>query len=78
MKRGKGRWWKRFCRFWESQKKGKEQSNQTVAIQSRTDLDEESEFIFMDSDGNIIKHHGGRTAEVMHPGYKEHLKEEDF
>lgn len=78
MKIGKGRWWKRFCRFRESKKKRKKQSNQTVAIQSRTDLEEESEFMFMDSDGNIIKHHGSRTAEVMHSGYKEHLKEEDF
>lgn len=78
MKIGKGRWWKRFCRFWESKKKRKEQSNQTAAIQSRTDLEEESEFIFMDLDGNIIKHHGSRTEEVMHPGNKEHLKEEDF
>ena len=78
MKRGKGRWWKRFCRFWESQKKGKDQSNQTAAIQSRTDLDEESEFIFMDSGGNVIVPNGRKTMEIMHLGYKEHLKEEGF
>lgn len=78
MRNGKGGWWKRFCKFWESKKKGKDQSNQTAAIQSRTDSEEESEYIFMDSDGNIIKQHGSRTAEVMHPGYREHLKEEGF
>lgn len=78
MKRGKGRWWKRFCRFWESQKKGKDQSNQTAAIQSRTDLDEESEFIFMDSGGNVIVPNVRKTMEIMHLGYKEHLKEEGF
>ena len=78
MKRGKGRWWKRFCRFWESQKKGKDQSNQTAAIQSRTDLDEESAFIFMDSSGNVIVPNVRRTMEIMHLGYKEHLKEEGF
>lgn len=78
MRSGKGRWRKRFCRFRESQRKRKELSNQTDEIQSQTDSEEESEFIFIDSDGNIIMQHGSRTAEIMHPGYKEHLKEEGF
>lgn len=78
MKGDKERWWKRFCGFWDNIKKRKEPSNQTAAIQSRTDSEEESKFIFMDSDGNIVRQHGSRTAEIMHPGYREHLKEEGF
>lgn len=78
MRRVKGRRRKRFCKFWESKKKRKETLNRTDEVQSQTDPDEESELIFRDSDGNIIKQHGSRIAEIVHPGYKEHLKEEGF
>ncbi len=47
-------------------------------IQSVTDSDEESELIFIDPDGNVIVPNGRKTMEIMHPGYKEHLKEEGF
>lgn len=47
-------------------------------IQSVTDSDEKSEFIFTDSDGNVIVPNGSKTMEIMHPGYKEHLKEKGF
>ncbi len=78
MRNGKGRWWKRFCKFRESKKKGKKLSNRMDEMQSRADSDEESEFIFRDSDGNVIALNGIETMEIMHPGYKEHLKEEGF
>ncbi len=78
MRNRKGRWWKRFCKFRESKKKGKKLSNRMDEMQSRADSDEESEFIFRDSDGNVIALNGSETMEIMHPGYKEHLKEEGF
>jgi hypothetical protein len=78
MKNGKGGRWKRFCGFRESKKKGKEPSNRMDEILSLTNSDEESEFIFTDSDGNVIVPNGSKMMEIMHPGYKEHLKEEGF
>lgn len=78
MRNGKGRWWKRFCRFQESKKKGKEPSNRMEEVQSVTDPDEESELIFTDADGNVIVPYVRKTMEIMHPDYKEHLKEQGF
>ena len=78
MKNGKEGWWKRFCGFQESKKKGKEPSDRMEEVQSVTDSDEESELIFTDPDGNVIVPNGRKTMEIMHPGYKEHLKEEGF
>ena len=78
MKNGKEGWWKRFCGFQESKKKGKEPSDRMEEVQSVTNSDEESEFIFTDSDGNVIVPNGRKTMEIMHLGYKEHLKEEGF
>ena len=78
MKNGKEGWWKRFCGFQESKKKGKEPSDRMEEVQSVTNSDEESEFIFTDSDGNVIVPNGRKTMEIMHLGYREHLKEEGF
>ena len=78
MKNGKEGWWKRFCRFRKSKKKGKEPSNRMNEISRLTDSGEKSEFIFTDSDGNVIVPNGRKTMEIMHPDYKEHLKEESF
>ena len=47
MRNGKGGWWKKFCKFWESINKREEPSDQMEEIQSVTDSDEESEFIFV-------------------------------
>ena len=74
----KGRWWKRFCGFLRFKKKRRESSNQMDEILSPNDPDEGSEFIFRDLDGNVIVPNGSKMMEIMHPGYKEHLKEEDF
>ena len=54
MKNGKEGWWKRFCGFRKSKKKGKEPSNRMDEISSLTDSEEKSEYIFTDSDGNVI------------------------
>ena len=78
MRNGKGGWWKRFCKFWESINKREEPSDRMEEIQSLIVSDEESEFIFTDPDGNVIVPNGRKTMEIMHPGYKEHLKEESF
>ena len=78
MRNEKGGWWKRFCKFWESINKREEPSDQMEEIQSVTDSDEESELIFIDPDGNVIVPNGRKMMEIMHPGYKEHLKEEVF
>ena len=78
MRNGKGGWWKRFCKFWESINKREEPSDQMEEIQSVTDSDEESELIFTDPDGNVIVPNGRKTMEIMHPDYKEHLKEQSF
>ena len=78
MRNEKGGWWKRFCKFWESINKREEPSDQMEEIQSVTDSDEESELIFIHPDGNVIVPNGRKTMEIMHPGYKEHLKEEGF
>ena len=78
MRNEKEGWWKRFCKFWESINKREEPSDQMEEIQSVTDSDEESELIFIDPDGNVIVPNGRKTMEIMHPGYKEHLKEEGF
>ena len=78
MRNGKGKGWKRFCGFQESKKKGKEPSNRMDEISNLTDSEEKSEYIFTDSDGNVIVPNGRKTMELMHPGYKEYLKEEGF
>ena len=78
MRNEKGGWWKRFCKFWESINKREEPSDQMEEIQSVTDSDEESELIFIDPDGNVIVPNGRKTMEIMHLGYREHLKEEGF
>lgn len=70
MKNGKEGWWKRFCGFRESKKNRKESSNRMDEILSSTDSDEESEFIFTDSDGNVIVPNGRKTMEIMHPDYR--------
>lgn len=78
MKNGKEGWWKKFCKFWESINKREEPSDQMEEIQSVTDSDEESELIFADPDGNVIVPNVRKTMEIMHPDYKEYLKEEGF
>ena len=42
MKNGKEGWWKRFCGFRKSKKKGKEPSNRMDEISSLTDSEEKS------------------------------------
>ena len=78
MRNGKGGWWKRFCKFWESINKREDPSDRMEEIQSLIVSDEESEFIFTDPDGNVIVPNGRKTMEIMHPDYREHLKEESF
>ena len=78
MRNGKGGWWKRFCKFGESINKREEPLDQMEEIKSVTDSDEESELIFTDPDGNVIVPNGRKTMEIMHPDYREHLKEESF
>ena len=46
-------------------------------ILSLSGADEESEFIFTDSDGNVIVPNDRKAMEIMHPDYREHLKEQE-
>ncbi len=64
MRNGKGGWWKRFCRFWESVNKREEPSERMEEVQSATDSDEESEFIFTDPDGNVIMPNGRKGERI--------------
>lgn len=74
MRNGKRGWWKRFCKFWESINKREDPSDWMEEVQSVTDSDEESEYIFTDSDGNVIVPNGRKTMEIIHPDYREHIK----
>jgi len=78
MKNRKEGWWKRFFGFRKSKKNRKEPSDRMDGILSSTDSAEESEYVFKDLDGNVIVPNGSKMMEIMHPGYKEHLKEEGF
>ena len=46
MRNGKGEWWKRFCKFWESVNKREEPSDRMEEVQSVTDPDEKSKLVY--------------------------------
>ena len=46
MRNGKGEWWKRFCKFWESVNKREEPSDRMEEVQSITDPDEKSKLVY--------------------------------
>ena len=70
MGKGKRRWWKKISGFRKSKKKKMEQLKRMDEIQRLAESDKESEFIFTDSDGNVIVPDGNETLEFMHPNYK--------
>lgn len=70
MGKGKRRWWKKFSGFRKPQKKKMEQLKRMDEIQRFAESDKESEFIFTDSDGNVIVPDGNETLEFMHPNHK--------
>lgn len=70
MEKGKRRWWKKISGFRKSKKKKMEQLKRMDAIQRLAESDKESEFIFTDSDGNVIVPDGNETLEFMHPNHK--------
>ena len=47
-----------------------EQLKRMDEIQRLAESDKESEFIFTDSDGNVIVPDGNETLEFMHPNHK--------
>ena len=47
-----------------------EQLKRMDEIQTLAKSDKASEFIFTDSDGNVIVPNGNETLEFMHPNYK--------
>ena len=51
-------------------KKKMEQLKRMDEIQTLAESDKASEFIFTDSDGNVIVPDGNETLEFMHPNYK--------
>lgn len=70
MGKGKRRWWKKISGFRKSKKKKMEQLKRMDEIQRLAESDKESEFIFTDSDGNVIVPDGNETLEFMHPNHK--------
>ena len=70
MGKGKRRWWKKISVFRKSKKKKMEQLKRMDEIQRLAESDKESEFIFTDSDGNVIVPDGNETLEFMHLNHK--------
>ena len=70
MGKGKRRWWKKISGLGKSKKKKMEQLKRMDEIQRLVESDKESEFIFTDSDGNVIVPDGNETLEFMHPNHK--------
>lgn len=70
MGKGKRWWWKKISGFRKSKKKKMEQLKRMDEIQRLAESDKESEFIFSDSDGNVIVPDGNETLEFMHPNHK--------
>lgn len=54
----------------KSKKKKMEQLKRMDEIQRLAESDKESEFIFTDSDGNVIVPNDNETLEFMHPNHK--------
>ena len=70
MGKGKRRWWEKFPDLGNPKKKKTEQLKRMDEIQRLAESDKESEFIFTDSDGNVIVPDGSETLEFMNPNYK--------
>lgn len=70
MGKGKRRWWRKISGFRKSKKKKMEQLKRMDEIQRLAESDKKSEFIFIDSDGNVIVPDGNETLEFMHPNHK--------
>lgn len=68
MGKGKRRWWENFSGFMKPKKKKMEQLKRMDEIQRLAESDKESEFIFTDSDGNVIVPDGN---EDWHSGARE-------
>ena len=60
----------KIFRIYETQKEKMEQLKRMDEIQRLAESDKESEFIFTDSDGNVIVPDGSETLEFMNPNYK--------
>ncbi len=69
MGKGKRRWWEKFSGFMQPKKQKMEQLKQMDEIQRLAESDKESEFIFTDSDGNVIVPDDNETLEFMHPNH---------
>ena len=61
---------KKFPDLGNPKKKKTEQLKRMDEIQRLAESDKESEFIFTDSDGNVIVPDGNETLEFMHPNHK--------
>ena len=70
MGKGKRRWWKKISVFRKPKKKKMEQLKRMDEIQRLAESDKESEFIFTDSDGNVIESNSGETKVFIHQNYK--------
>ena len=70
MGKGKRRWWEKFSGFMKPKKKKMEQLKRMDEIQRLAESDKESEFIFTDSDGNVIELNSGETKIFIHQNYK--------
>ena len=70
MGKGKRRWWEKFSGFMKPKKKKMEQLKRMDEIQRLAESDKASEFIFTDSDGNVIVPDGNETLEFMHLNHK--------
>ena len=70
MGKGKRRWWEKFSGFMKPKKKKMEQLKRMDEIQTLAESDKASEFIFTDSDGNVIEPNSGETKVFIHQNYK--------
>ena len=70
MRKGQRKKKKKFSGFMKPKKKKMEQLKRMDEIQTLAESDKASEFIFTDSDGNVIVPDGNETLEFMHPNYK--------
>ena len=70
MEKGKRRWWKKFPDLGNPKKKKTEQLKRMDEITGLDESDKKSDFIFTDSDGNVIVPDGNETLEFMHPNHK--------
>ena len=61
---------KKISGFMKPKKKKMEQLKRMDEIQRLAESDKASEFIFTDSDGNVIVPDGNETLEFMHLNYK--------